>query len=405
MSSPVLFAPPPAAQPVILLIATTPWMLPARLARKLCDCGFTVEAVCQVGHLLRLLKNPIRTHRLGWVWEERSIRRAIAKSRPSLIVPCDDASVANLHRIHARDRSGPIAALIEKSLGDPKCFATVANRSDLIALAHEMGLPAPRSERVASRNHLMQMTASLKFPIVLKRDHTWAGFGVVIVENARDLARSWSWIAGPLSLLRSAVSGVRHWRPRGFINFLHDRSATIELQDFIAGNPANRAVVCHKGKVLSGISVEVLETSYPKGPASVVRIIDNPAMTATVEALVGRLGLSGFVGFASGFALGTRFERQLRARHFHQSHETKTWILSDVATEPGRRIGDRLVSRVTEVAHVESATLQLEVRPENETAVCLYQRHGFDVIRNHRQKIEMRRFPSKAVRASPDQGQ
>jgi len=107
--------------------------------------------------------------------------------------------------------------------------------------------------------------------------------------------------------------------------------------------------------------------------------------------------VSTLVGFASGFALGTRFERQLRARHFHQSHAMKTWILSDIATEPGRRIGDRLVSQVTEDADAESATVQLEVRPTNETAVGLYERHGFEFIRHHGQNIQMRRLPAKAA--------
>jgi GNAT superfamily N-acetyltransferase len=108
--------------------------------------------------------------------------------------------------------------------------------------------------------------------------------------------------------------------------------------------------------------------------------------------------VSTLVGFASGFALGTRFERQLRARHFDQPRGTKTWILSDIATEPGRRIGDRLVSRVIEVAASESAIVQLEVRPTNETAVRLYERHGFEVIRSHRQNIEMQRRPARSER-------
>ena len=109
--------------------------------------------------------------------------------------------------------------------------------------------------------------------------------------------------------------------------------------------------------------------------------------------------VSAFVGFASGFALGTRFERQLRARHFHQSRGTKTWILSDIATEPGRRIGDRLISQVIEVANTSSATLQLEVRTTNRSAVRLYERHGFEVIRNRRQNIEMRHLPAQCESA------
>ena len=122
-----------------------------------------------------------------------------------------------------------------------------------------------------------------------------------------------------------------------------------------------------------------------------------PSLVGVVYAIITvripLLIVSAFVGFASGFALGTRFERQLRARHFNQPRGTNTWILSDIATVPGRRIGDRLVSQVTELADAERATVQLEVRPTNETAVRLYERHGFEFARHHRQNIEMRHRP------------
>jgi hypothetical protein len=71
----------------------------------------------------------------------------------------------------------------------------------------------------------------------------------------------------------------------------------ISLQQYIAGRPANRAVACHKGKVLAGISVEVLESVREFGPASVVRIIDHPEMTTATATLVERLCLSGLLGF------------------------------------------------------------------------------------------------------------
>ena len=290
-------AEPVASGPTILLIATTPWISSTRLAKSLRLCGFVVEAVCHVAHPLRLLDRPIQTHRLGWILEERSIRLAVAKSKPSLIVPCDDAAVAILHRLHRAAGDREFSALIEASLGNPANFAAAGNRSELIALAHSMGLRAPLSQPVGGLDNLMRLAKSHAFPCVLKRDHTWAGFGVKIVERAQDIRAAWSWIAGPFSLLRSGISGLRHKRPRAFVDFCKDRSAAIELQEYIPGRPANRAVVCRDGRVLAGISVEALQTSYPNGPASVVRVVDNPEMTATVEALVGRLGLSGFCGF------------------------------------------------------------------------------------------------------------
>ena len=72
---------------------------------------------------------------------------------------------------------------------------------------------------------------------------------------------------------------------------------TISLQQYIIGRPSNRAVICWKGKVLAGISVEALEVTHESGPASVVRLIDHPEMAIAAEHMVKCLELSGFVGF------------------------------------------------------------------------------------------------------------
>jgi hypothetical protein len=56
-------------------------------------------------------------------------------------------------------------------------------------------------------------------------------------------------------------------------------------------------VICWKGKVLAGISVEAVEVSGKFGPASVVRVIEHPGMTRAADQVVRRLSLSGFVGF------------------------------------------------------------------------------------------------------------
>jgi hypothetical protein len=72
---------------------------------------------------------------------------------------------------------------------------------------------------------------------------------------------------------------------------------TISLQEYIVGRPGNRAVICWKGKVLAGISVEAVEVTHERGPASVVRLIDHPEMATASERMVKGLHLSGFVGF------------------------------------------------------------------------------------------------------------
>jgi predicted ATP-grasp superfamily ATP-dependent carboligase len=107
--------------------------------------------------------------------------------------------------------------------------------------------------------------------MVAKADGTYAGMGVRLAKNESDA--------------------------RKLVDVLAKQRQAICLQEYIVGRPANRAVVCWDGKILAGISVEAVETQYAFGPASVVRVIDQPEMAAASDNLVKHLGLSGFVGF------------------------------------------------------------------------------------------------------------
>lgn len=283
--------------PRLLLIATLPWMFPARLANALREVGFHVEAVCRPGNPLRRLRRPIRTHTLGLLREAASIEAAIQRAGPDLLLPCDDPAVQHLHCLHKRDRVGSLAALIEHSLGDPDCFDVAENRSAFVATARSMGFSVPCAQTVADRRTLAQMSRRVSYPCVLKRDQTWSGIGVAVARNDAELDSAWSWIAGGVSLLRAGKAGVRDRRIRTLLDALLAPAARIELQEYVAGVPANRAVVCRDGRVLAGLSVIADCTAYPGGPASVVRAVEHGEMADATRALVARLGLSGFCGF------------------------------------------------------------------------------------------------------------
>jgi hypothetical protein len=283
-------------QPAVLLISTMPWMFPARVADAFRRLGFRTEAVCHPGHPLRCLSKPVVAHRLGWLAETSSIENAIARAEVDVLVPCDDPAVMALHVLHRRSAKAGVRALIERSLGDPAHFHITAKRSALIGLAQSMGLLVPRSETIANRGDLLQAAARIGYPCVLKRDLTWSGMGTTPVSGASELPRAWSRTMGWMAGLRAGKAVVRDRRPRGLIDRL-TKTAAVEVQEFIDGTPANRAVFCRSGKVIAGLSVEALRTGYAGGPASVVRVVHHRDMTGAVDALVGRLGLSGFCGF------------------------------------------------------------------------------------------------------------
>lgn len=86
-----------------------------------------------------------------------------------------------------------------------------------------------------------------------------------------------------------------------------------------------------------------------------------------------------------------RVERQLRGRRIHTTDD-RPWMLSDIATEPQRRIGDLLLHDVEALADTTHTRVVLEVHPSNQPAVTLYQRHGFHTTGTHKGNYIMQRL-------------
>lgn len=69
--------------------------------------------------------------------------------------------------------------------------------------------------------------------------------------------------------------------------------------------------------------------------------------------------------------------RKLRHTRIHDVREIPTWLITDIATEPHRKIGDQLLLETIRLAEADGTRLVLESRRNNPTALRLYERHGF----------------------------
>src|SRR5262249_37025333 len=118
-----------------------------------------------------------------------------------------------------------------------------------------------------------------------------------VLGNEVDARAAWRDIIGWMSVLRAANAAQRQKRPRALLDVLSKKSARVELQEFVVGIPANRAILCDKGKIIAAVSVIACETVEPKGSASVVRVIEHAEMAETASILARRLSISGFCGF------------------------------------------------------------------------------------------------------------
>lgn len=84
------------------------------------------------------------------------------------------------------------------------------------------------------------------------------------------------------------------------------------------------------------------------------------------------VGLAGVILIPSPKAV-----RKLRHTRRHRVIDEHAWLITDVATQPHRGIGDELMRCVTHEADAAGLRLVLSTRADNMPAIALYLRHGF----------------------------
>jgi glutathione synthase/RimK-type ligase-like ATP-grasp enzyme len=287
----------------VVVVATVHWASTTRLCLSLAESGFEVVALAPDDHALHGLSGIVarsigRTTAHGL----SEIIRTVESRPPDLLVPADERAIDFMRILYLRAiggkgrNAGQMAALIEASLGSPSAFVFAAQKSRLVLLAQREGLLVPATNAVDDILELRRLVAKAQFPLVLKQDGSGGGQGVRIVSNAADAEQSFVKLrtsAGPLAAVKMALKKL----DLSYLDGLYRNRPAISLQEYIVGRPANRAVVCHRGEVLAGLSVEALQTMDATGPATVIRVIDSPEMSDAAARMVRHLGLSGFVGF------------------------------------------------------------------------------------------------------------
>jgi glutathione synthase/RimK-type ligase-like ATP-grasp enzyme len=290
-------------RPSVVVVATVHWASTTRLCLSLAEGGFEVVALAPDDHALHGLSGIVvrsigrtRAHGLS------EIIRTVESRPPDLLVPADERAIDFMRILYRRAiggkgrNAGQMAALIEASLGSPSAFVFAAQKSRLVSLAQREGLLVPATNVVDDILELRRLVARAQFPLVLKQDGSSGGQGVRIVSNAADAEQSFVELrtsAGPRAAVKTALKKL----DLSYLDGLYRKRPAISLQEYIVGRPANRAVVCHRGEVLAGLSVEALQTTDATGPATVIRVINSPEMSDAGARMVRHLGLSGFVGF------------------------------------------------------------------------------------------------------------
>jgi carbamoylphosphate synthase large subunit len=294
---------PASAKPIrILLTDTDRRPYAARIAIGLADLGCEVSIVSTRKHPIEKTSILRRRFNYSAFRPLESLSRAIRSYKPELIVPCDDRAVQHLHELHqlasksAEEWDTELAQVIERSIGTASAFPVVSSRWQLLQVARSEGLRLPPSQLLASLNDLKEWKNTQPFPWILKTDGTWGGRGIRLTRTYEEAEQQFRELNRPCGFKRAMkrllvnrdAFYVAEWRQKNV--------PSITAQRFIAGRPANCAVVCSKGEVLAGISVEVVTADGLTGPASVVRVIQNAEMMFAARRIAQKLKLSGFFG-------------------------------------------------------------------------------------------------------------
>jgi predicted ATP-grasp superfamily ATP-dependent carboligase len=303
-----------AATPKILLTATNRWPSAARLMIEFYRIGHVVSILCPVHHPSEKLRVAHRTFRYKTFAPLDSLAEAIETAKPDIIIPCDDLAVRHLHSLHSGRRAQyaaqvDIPGLIAHSLGSPEGFTTVDSRYMLLEAARQEGIPTPETHLINSLGDLERWRSTQPFPWVLKADGTTGGVGVRIVHTLEEARHHCSALRRRMGLLRSikrvTVDGDLILQRAGWHSLPSPLPGAVVVQPYIRGGAANCAVVCWKGEVLAGVGCEAVSTETPVGPATVVRLVDNPEMMTAAQRLARRLNLSGFFGLDFVIEQGT----------------------------------------------------------------------------------------------------
>jgi len=288
--------------PTVLLATTSRWYPSARLAMALANAGCAVEAVCPSRHPLGKTKSVRRTLLYRGLVPLSSLVRAISISQHDFIVSGDDLATQHLHDLYAQERSNgktdsPICTLIERSLGSSTSFPIVSARADFMNVAHEEGVRVPATQVINNIDDLRNCVARTGLPIVLKANGTSGGDGVRIAHTLAEAERFFEELEAPPLLARAMKRAlVDHDKTLLWPSILRHHSV-VNTQAFVPGREATSTTVCWKGAVLASLHFEVVNKASSAGHATVVRLIENAEMSAAVEGVVRRLGLSGFYGF------------------------------------------------------------------------------------------------------------
>jgi hypothetical protein len=282
-------------EPVILIVTTQTWRQLTRMALRLSRYGCKVSVLCPAQGELQFFDQLHTRHSFRANKPLDCLEAAILASGADFLVPGDDMAVWLLHELC--ERAPQHSQLIGRSIGPAHCFPTVRSRPKLLALARSLGLLVPETALARTMEEALAWSQGRSAPFLLKKDGTWGGGGVEIVEDRAELPRHYARLhAAPPVLTRIKdlllPSGNHYSRPSD--SWISEPE--VSAQTYIEGTAATAMYACDKGRVLGQVQARVVASKGKTGPAIMIDLLADARIERAGTLLASSLRLSGFFG-------------------------------------------------------------------------------------------------------------
>jgi hypothetical protein len=138
--------------------------------------------------------------------------------------------------------------------------------------------------------------SAIGLPAVLKADGSWGGDGVVIVRTREEAREAWLKLCRSPSRARSLYRAIDRRDLHRVAEAIRPPKIRVGIQAYVEGMPATSTFAARKGEVLAALHFDVVVAPDARGPASVVRRIEDPRMDMAVQRVAQRYKLSGLHG-------------------------------------------------------------------------------------------------------------
>jgi hypothetical protein len=285
----------------VLLVTTVGWTSTARYAGGFAAAAWSVEALCPPGVPVTLSRYIDGWHAYRPLRALSSLRKAIGKSAPDLVVACDDRSISHLMRIYGQElkahgENAPIVALIRRSFGMPENFAEMMSRAGSMQTSAKIGIRTPETVAVRDEQELDDCLSRIGLPAVLKVDGSWGGDGVIVARSKEDAHSALRRLLRPASRLRNVARAVKRKDAHYLLAAFSPPPQHVSVQKFVAGRSSASAFACWKGEITGALYYDVLVADGAIGPPNVIRRVDCPQMAEASRRVAKQYGLSGIFG-------------------------------------------------------------------------------------------------------------